>query len=140
MKKLTLMIAGIVLAGGFAVINAQTSVEPVPAASCESGYTDSKMIIQANYNEMYKALPQDLQDRIRSAATTIENLRMKPPLELQNYVATERTRAEEFMKTTISQLSLADMLKVQVDDARKEINVQINERMNELKARRAAHR
>lgn len=140
MKNFGNLIAGIVITGGFAMINAQTSVTPVSAASCESGYTDSKMIIQANYNEMYKALPQDLQDRIRSAATTIENLRMKPPLELQNYVTTERTRAEEFMKTTVSQMSLSDMLKAQVDDARKEINVQINERMNELKARRAAHR
>jgi hypothetical protein len=140
MKKQGISIAGIILACGFAMINAQTSVAPVPAASCESGYTDSKMIIQTNYNEMYKALPQDLQDRIHSAAMTIENLRMKPPVELQNYIATERTRAEEFMKTTISQMSLSDMLKAQVDDARKEINVQINERMNELKARRAAHR
>jgi hypothetical protein len=136
MKKIGIMIAGTVLVCGFAMINAQTSVEPVLA----SGYTDSKMIIQANYNEMYKALPQDLQDRIHSAAMTIENLRMKTPVELQNYVATERTRAEEFMKTTVSQMSLSDMLKAQVDDARKELNVQINERMNELKARRAAHR
>ena len=134
MKKRGIMIAGIVLAGCCAMINAQTSA-PVSAS-----YTDSKMIIQANYNEMYKALPQDLQDRIRSASMTIENLRMKTPLELQNYVATERTRAEEFMKTTVSQMSLSEMLKAQVDDARKEINVQINERMNELKARRAAHR
>jgi hypothetical protein len=140
MKKQGILIAGIILAGGIAVINAQTSVTPVPAASCASGYTDSKTIIQANYIEMYKALPQDLQDRIRSAAMTIENLRMKTPVELQNYVATERTRAEEFMKTTVSQMSLSDMLKAQVDDARKEVNVQINERMNELKARRAAHR
>jgi hypothetical protein len=137
MKKQAIFIAGLVLACGIALVNAQASVEP---AACQSGYSDSKAVIQTNYNEMYQALPRDLQERIRSAAMTIENLRMKTPADQQNYVATERTRAEEFMKTTVSQMALSDMLKAQVDDARKEVNVQINDRMNELKARRVAHR
>jgi excinuclease UvrABC helicase subunit UvrB len=140
MKKLGILIAGIVLACGFVTVNAQISSDPVQTASGGTGYTESKMVIQANYNEMYRSLPQDIQNRIQSAATAIENIRMKPPLESQNYLSAERARAEEFIKATISQMSLSEMLKAQVDDARKEVNTQINERMNELKARRAAHR
>jgi hypothetical protein len=140
MKKLGILIAGIVVAWGFTTVNAQTSSGPGLSASGGTGYTESKMVIQANYNEMYRSLPQDIQNRIQSAATTIDNIRMKTPLESQNYLITERAKAEEFIKTTISQMSLSELLKTQVDDARKEVNAQINERMNELKARRAAHR
>jgi hypothetical protein len=140
MKKTGIIIAGIIVAGCFTSINAQTTADPGQAPTVGSGYAESKMIIQTNYNEMYRSLPQDIQNRIQSAAMTIENIRMKTPLESQNYLTTERARAEEFIKTSISQMSLSEMLKTQVDDARKDANAQINERMNEMKARRAAHR
>ncbi len=65
---------------------------------------------------------------------------MMTPDEAKIYVATEKERAESFIKSTISQLPLADAVKTQVDDARMESCQQINERMDELKARRAAHK
>ncbi|HUI92770.1 MAG TPA: hypothetical protein VLX68_11035 [Chitinivibrionales bacterium] len=137
MKIRGIFIAALIVACGITAGNAQTPAEP---GTCQSGFADSKTVIQTNYNEMYQALPQDLKDRILGAAITIENLRMKTPADLQNYVTTERAKAEDFIKTTISQMAVSDMLKAQVDDARKDVNVQINDRMNELKARRAAHR
>jgi excinuclease UvrABC helicase subunit UvrB len=132
MRKTFLLALATALVGGFSFVNAQ-SATPSTAA-----FQESKALIQANYNQLYQALPQDIQAQIKSAASTIENLRMMTPDEAKIYVATETEKAESFIKSTISQLPVADAVKTQVDNARMESCQQINERMDELKARRAA--
>jgi hypothetical protein len=135
MKKMTVCLSAVAVAGFLTFVNAQ----PAPSGSV-GGFDDSKNTIQANYDELYKSLPQDLQTRIKSAATTMENIRMMAPLESRTYLAAQRDRAEQFASSTISQLLLTDEAKTQLDNARKESCQQINDRMTELKARRAAHR
>jgi hypothetical protein len=135
MKKMSVCLSTMAVAGFLTFVNAQ------PASSGEGGgFDDSKNTIQANYDELYRSLPQDLQTRIKSAATTMENIRMMAPQESRIYLAAQRDRAEQFASSTISQLLLTDEAKTQLDNARKESCQQINDRMTELKARRAAHR
>jgi excinuclease UvrABC helicase subunit UvrB len=143
MRKTVLRAAGVVIGGCFLFVNAQSAQTPngSMAGTANAGaFQESKTQIQSNYEELYKALPQDIQAQIKSAASTIENVRMMTPEESKIYVASESERAESFIKSTISQLPLADAVKTQVDDARAESCQQISERMNELKARRAARK
>ncbi|HMD69508.1 MAG TPA: hypothetical protein VKF42_11555 [Chitinivibrionales bacterium] len=130
MKKTILCVFATLVAGVFAFVNAQTAAT----------FDQTRSIVQVNYNELYRSLPQDLRTRIQSAAATIENIRMMSPQETGNYLATERERSDQFIKSTISAQMLSDEAKAQVDDASKEACQQVNERMTELKARQAARR
>jgi hypothetical protein len=105
-----------------------------------AGFSHSMTQIQANYNEMYRALPSCQQNRIQSAATTMENLRLKPPLDAQLFITTEQSRSELSMKTSVSRMLTTDAAKVQIEDARHEIYQRINEKILDLKARRKARR
>jgi len=105
-----------------------------------TGFDQSKNLIQQNYNQLYNALPLDLQARVKSAATTVENVRMMTPAEMQTYLAAERDKSEQDIVSTISQLLVSSETKTQVDNARKDEFDQVNGRMNEFRARRAAHR
>jgi uridine kinase len=133
MKKAIFCSVATILAGVFTFVNAQT-------ATSGANFEQTRGTVQANYDQLYRSLPQDLQTRIKSAAATIENIRMMSPQETGNYLATERERSDVFVKSTISGLMLSDEVKAQVDDARKEVCQQLNERMTELKARRAARK
>ncbi len=135
MGKTMLRAAAMAVGGCFLFVNAQSVQTPNAGA-----FQESRAAIQSNYDQLYQSLPQDLQAQIKSAASTIENLRMMTPDEMKAYMATESERAESFVKSTISQLPVADAVKTQVDDSRAESCQQISERMNELKARRAAHK
>ncbi len=111
-----------------------------PSNPNESSFEQSKYSIQNNYNQLYSSLPLDLQTRVRSASNTIDNIRMMSTQEAQVYVAGERLKSDQYMSGTISQMVLSDEVKTQVDNSRKEVFTQINNRMNEFKARRAYHR
>lgn len=101
-------------------------------------FNNSKLQIQSNYDEMYHALPVDIQNKIKSARATIENIRLKTPADAQAYVTTEQDRLELLARSTISQMQVSDAVKAQIDNARKEIFQRINDRIIELKQRRLA--
>jgi len=126
----------------FALDNAPSPVTAPPYAPTHdsTGFVQSMTGIQANYNEMYRALPLDQQNKVQSASTSMENIRLKSPLEAQTFFATERDRAELSMKTTVSQMSATDAVKTQIENARHEINQRLSEKILDLKARRAARR
>jgi hypothetical protein len=141
MKKILYVILGILTASCFAddIGAAPQEIKNTPSPCHDSnGFSQSQSLIQANYNEMYRALPLDQQNRVRCAAIKMENLRLKPLLEAQTYVTTERTRAELSMKTAVSQMLVTEAVKAQVETARQEIYRRINEKIRDLKARRAA--
>ncbi len=133
MKKTILCVLATVAAGMFALVNAQS-------ASSGAAFDQTRSIVQANYDELYRSLPQDLRTRIQSASATIDNIRMMSPQQTGDYLTTERERSDQFIRSTISTMILTDEAKAQVDDASKETCQQISERMTELKARRAARK
>jgi hypothetical protein len=105
-----------------------------------TGFDQSKNLIQQNYNQLYNALPLDLQARVKSAATTVENVRMMTPSEMNTFLTAERDKSDQYIVSTISQLLVSSEMKSQVENARKDEFDQVNNRMNEFRARRAAHR
>jgi hypothetical protein len=142
MKKLFFMFLGVISATGFALDNipAQPGAGNFSPPHDSAGFTRSMTGIQANYNEMYRALPLDQQNKVKCAASSMENIRLRSPLEAQAILATERSRAEQSMTTSVSQMLVADAVKTQIDNARRETSLRINEKILELKARRSAHR
>lgn len=139
MKKIVFLLLTIVPAYCFAGDNVPVS-QPIPPPIDTAGFTQSKTGIQENYNEMYMSLPCEQRHRIQSAATSMENLRLQSPQDVQTYLSTQRERAELSMKTVVSQMLVADAVKTQIDNARRETSLRINEKILELKARRSAHR
>jgi hypothetical protein len=140
MKKILVIILGIFAAYSYAddIVAAQQEIKNIPSPCHDSnGFIQSQSLIQANYNEMYRALPLDQQNRVRCAAIKMENLRLKPVLEAQTYFSSEHDRAELSMKTVVSQMLVTEAVKAQVETARQEIYRRINEKILDLKARRA---
>jgi hypothetical protein len=141
MRKILFVILGILTASCFAgdIVTAGQEIKNAPSPCHDSnGFLQSQTLIQANYNEMYTALPLDQQNRVRCAATKMENLRLKPLLDAQTYFTTERNRADLSMKTAVSQMLVTNTVKAQVENARQEIYRRLNEKILDLKARRAA--
>jgi hypothetical protein len=138
-KKILYFILAIIQAYCFAGDNVPLS-QILPPPSDTAGFTQSKTGIQQNYNEMYMSLPCEQRHRIQSAAASIENLRLKSPQDAQTFLSIQRDRAELSMKTTVSQMVVADAVKTQIENSRREIFLRINEKILEMKVRRSAHR
>lgn len=138
MKKLFLIL-GIVSSSCFALNNEMTPQgnDPMPPYD-STGFNQFRTGIQANYLEMYRALPLDKQNKVQYAATSMENIRLKPPLEAGAILANERQYTEQSVKTAVSQMSVTDAVKTQIENARSQINQRMSEKVINLKARRAA--
>jgi hypothetical protein len=138
MKKLFLIL-GIVSSCCFALDNEMTPQGNDATPPYDStGFNQSRTWIQANYFEMYRALPFDKQNKVQYAATSMENIRLKPPLEADAILANERQYTEQSVKTAVSQMSVTDAVKTQIENARSQINQRMSEKVINLKARRAA--
>jgi hypothetical protein len=139
MKKMLAVILGILSTSCFALddLPLQNAVFP-PHDS--SGFNQSMTRIQANFNEMYRALPLDQQNKVQCAAMSMENIRLKPPLEALSIMNTESGYAEQSMKTSVSQMTATDAVKAQIENARHEINQRMSEKILDLKARRTSRR
>ena len=105
-----------------------------------ASFAQSAISIQSSYNSMYKKLPQDLKNRVQCAASSMECIRSKSTSQARSILASQRKRAENSMNTAVSQLSVSDAVKAQVDVSRHEIVQRIEEMASELRARRALHR
>lgn len=130
---------GLLFVAAFGTIYSASGQDMALSSSvpCDSaGFYNAKLQVQSNYNEMYQALPVDIQNKIKSARATIENIQLKPSSEAQAFVATERDRLELLARSTISQMQVSDAVKLQIDNARKEIYQRINDLIIELKQRR----
>jgi hypothetical protein len=103
-----------------------------------TGFNQYKSLIQKNFNEMCKALPLDQQNKIWSASASMENIRLKPPLEAEAIFSNERQCAEQSMKTAVFQMSVTDVVKSQIENARNQMSRRMSEKVLDLKARRAA--
>jgi hypothetical protein len=136
MKKIMLVTVGMLATLAYGFDNSTYIPETGTVPRDSAGFDNVKTQVQTNFNEMYHALPADLQNRLQSAKATIENIRLKPPTEALAYVLSERERFDMFMRTTVSQMQVTDAVKVQIDNSRKEIYQRINERMSELRQRR----
>jgi hypothetical protein len=117
----------------------QLDIKNLPPSDT-AGFVQSKTAIQTNYDQMYISLPCEQRLRIQSAAASIDNLRLKSAQDAQSILSTQRERAEQSMQTTVSQMAVADAVKTQIENARRETILRINEKVLELKTRRAAHR
>jgi len=113
-----------------------TSMPPHDTA----GFTQSRVTIQTTYNSMYRALPLDQQGKIQSAALSMESIRLRAPVDAQTFFTTQRQRAELSMSAAVSQMSVTDAVKTQIDNSRHEIYQRINEKIHDLKARRGLRR
>ena len=120
--------------------NIPTTSQSGIVAPTQTSFDQTKISIQNSYAQLYNTLPLDLQTRVRSASATIDNIRMMSSQEAQTYLASERQRSDQYIVGTISQMTLSDQAKMQVDNSRKEVFDQIDNRMNEFKVRRASHR
>jgi hypothetical protein len=140
MKKAILVIMGILSASCFASGNVASPMTATnPPTHDSTGFVQSMTGIQANYDEMYRSLPLDQQNKVQNAAMSMENIRLSSPLDAQALISTQKDRAELSMKSVVSQMAVSDAVKIQIDNARHEINQRLSEKILDLKARRAAH-
>jgi hypothetical protein len=138
MKKLFYIFSVVIPACCFAGDNVPCSQSLPPNDT--GAFTQSKTAIQTSYNEMYKSLPYEQRQRIQSAAVTIENLRLKSPQDAETFLSIQRASAEQSMQTAVTQMLVTDAAKTQIENARRETLLRINEKILDLKARQAAHR
>jgi hypothetical protein len=142
MKNLLLFIICLLAVACFGNDNMKTGQEEMKSfpAHDTAGFTQSRVSIQSTYNAMYAALPLDQQNRIQSAALSMENIRQKPSVDAQTFLSSQRQRAELSMTSAVSQMSVTDAVRTQIDNSRREIYQRINEKIHDLKTRRASRR